>query len=187
MRLRRGALVLLIAITGCAAPGSAAPGASQSSTAPVVVGETSYSLGQRPVVANLSGPTLTGSTVSLSSLVGNVVVLNAWASWCDPCRQESPDLAKVAKAFAAAGVRFVGLDEQDITSHAIAFARQVGADYPHLIDADGSMLVKLAIVPPAAIPSTLVIDRTGHVAARFIGATTAAKLTVVLKQVLAEK
>jgi len=187
VKSRRGALVLLVAITGCSVSGPATSGVSQSGQAPVVVGETSYPVGQRPLVAALSGPTLTGSTLSLQSLIGNIVVLNAWASWCDPCRQESPDLAKVSRALAAAGVRFVGLDEQDITSHAIAFAKQVGADYPHLIDSDGSLLVKLAIVPPAAIPSTLVIDRTGHVAARFIGATTAAKLTVVLKRVLAGK
>jgi thiol-disulfide isomerase/thioredoxin len=182
------ALTFAVLVAGCTAGGgSGVPVTASTSQRQVVVGETLYAVGHRPTVPELAGTTLAGKTLAIHDFLGQVVVLNAWASWCDPCRQESPDLARVAKAMAGVGVKFVGLDEQDATSHAIAFVKQVGATYPHLVDGDGRLLNQLGIVPPAAIPSTLVFDRSGHVAARFIGATTAAKLTEVLRQILAEK
>ena len=189
MRLQRIlAFGLVVLVTGCTAGGgSGVPVTASTSQSQLVVGETRYPVGHRPTVPQLSGTTLAGKALAIHDFLGQVVVLNAWASWCDPCRQESPDLARVAKLMAGAGVQFVGLDEQDVTSHAIAFVKQVGSTYPHLVDGDGRLLNQLGIVPPAAIPSTLVFDRSGQVAARFIGATTAAKLTEVLRQILAEK
>ena len=101
------------------------------------------------------------------------MVLNVWASWCEPCRAESPDLARIARDTAAAGVRFVGVDEQDRPDPARSFAASAGTTYPHLVDADGTLLSSLRLVPSSGIPSTLVIDGAGHVAARVIGAVDA--------------
>jgi thiol-disulfide isomerase/thioredoxin len=133
------------------------------------VGVTGYTTGQRPSIPDLSGSTLDGSALTLSSLRGHVVVLNVWASWCGPCREESPLLARVAAATNAAGVRFVGIDEQDHADAARTFAASAGARYPHIVDPDGALLARLRLVPSSGIPSTLVLDRSGAVAARVIG------------------
>jgi thiol-disulfide isomerase/thioredoxin len=150
------------------------------------IGVTTYAPGQRPSIPDLSGPTLDGSTLSLSSLKGHVVVLNAWASWCDPCRNESPALGRLAKQTAGLGVRFVGIDEQDTPDSARKFAASAGTTYPHLIDEDGSMLGSLRLVPPAAIPSTLVLDRSGLVAGRIIGPIDATSLAALIRAVASE-
>jgi thiol-disulfide isomerase/thioredoxin len=97
------------------------------------------------------------------------VVLNVWASWCEPCRGESPLLGRVAAATSGAGVRFVGIDEQDRADAARTFAASAGTTYPHVQDPDGSLLHSLRLVPSSGIPSTLVLDESGAVAVRVIG------------------
>jgi thiol-disulfide isomerase/thioredoxin len=180
--------VLLLA--GCSSSGGSAGArvsGSQSTSADAAqgVGVTRFAPGERPTVPDLSGTTLDGSTFRLSSLHGSVVVLNVWASWCEPCRDESPLLAKVATATRGAGVRFVGIDEQDRAEAARAFAASAGADYPHLVDSAGSLLASLRIVPSSGIPSTLVLDRQGEVAARVIGPVDAATFEQLVRSVTA--
>ena len=149
-----------------------------------MVGVTTYPVGQRPSIPALSGATLDGGTLELSSLRGHVVVLNVWASWCDPCRAESPTLAAVARDTASSGVRFVGVDEQDRPEPARAFAASAGTTYPHLVDPDGTLLGSLRLVPSSGIPSTLVIDGTGAVAARVIGPVDASTFEGVVRAVV---
>jgi peroxiredoxin len=67
------------------------------------------------------------------------------------------------------GIDFIGLDEQDTTANAQAFAKKAGTDYPHLFDEKGELLASVKLLPTSGIPSTLVIDRKGRVAARVIG------------------
>lgn len=177
-----------VLLAGCSTTGgvdhvAATPPAGSSVDA---VGVTTYAPGQRPNIPDLSGPTLDGGNLSLSSLTGHVVVVNAWASWCGPCRDESPALGRLAKQTAALGVRFVGIDEQDTPDSARSFAAGAGTTYPHLIDQDGTMLSSLRLVPPAAIPSTLVLDRSGLVAARIIGPIDATSLESLLRAVASE-
>jgi thiol-disulfide isomerase/thioredoxin len=120
-----------------------------------------------------------------STVDGNdIVVLDAWASWCGPCKAETPALVKVENSVAASGVDFVGIDEGDDPASARTFLRSVGSDYPNLIDADGRLLARLTMLPPA-LPSSLVLDRKGRIAARVVGPTTAAEVTEILRQVLA--
>ena len=171
-------LLVACGTSGAGVPVSAAPSA-------VAIGRTDYPQGQRPTFPRLAGQLLGGGAFNPAALTGHVVVVNVWASWCAPCRQESPDLAKVAKLFARRGVVFLGIDEQDIDSHATAFISQAGVTYKQLLDRDGTLLQALAIVPPAAIPSTLVLDGSGKVAVRFIGQTDAASLTSALKTLVA--
>ena len=123
-----------------------------------------------------------GERLSLSQLRGQVVVLNMWASWCYPCRTEVPALVAVAHATTGRGISFVGLDELDSSSSAKNFLSTDHVEYPNLVDADGSLLARLGLVPANAIPSTLIVDRTGHAAARVIGPVSAAELTSVLAQ-----
>ena len=173
-------LVAVLLLGGCAVAGpdpspqaAARSGAAGTTATPAYPpGLTVYPVSQRRVVPDLRGTTLAGTPLELSSLRGHVVVLNVWASWCEPCRTESPDLAALATSTEATGTRFVGLDEQDTTTAATAFLRSVQADYPHLVD-DGALLARLSDWLPPAVPGSLVVDRDGLVAARAVGKVTA--------------
>jgi thiol-disulfide isomerase/thioredoxin len=165
--------------------GTAGGPGSTSTSSPgdsAVVGLTTWAPGQRPALHDLSGSTLAGRPLALAGLHGQVVVLNTWASWCYPCRTEVPALVAVARATAGRGVTFVGMDEQDTVASARTFQSAQHMPYASLVDPDGRLLARLGLVPADAIPSTLVVDRTGHVAARFIGPLTAASLTHVLDE-----
>ena len=99
-----------------------------------------------------------------------------WASWCGPCCSESPVLASEARALQGHGVRFLGLDEEDRTAAARSYAMSAGEIYPSLMDHDGALLRRLTLLPPQGIPSTVVLDSSGRVAARVIGTVTRGQL-----------
>jgi thiol-disulfide isomerase/thioredoxin len=134
-----------------------------------------------------SGTTLDGERVALSDHQGKVVVVNFWASWCAPCRGEAPSLEQVHKETEGKGVRFLGVAFKDAKVNAQAFERKFKITYPSLFDADGQITLAFREVPPNAIPTTLVLDRQGRVAARLIGATTYSKLAPLVTQTLAER
>ena len=118
----------------------------------------------------IKGRTLDGAQLNLDSLRGHVLVLNVWGSWCAPCRAEAPDLAKISKETAPRGVRFVGIDVRDNVAAAKAFERNYGITYPSFDDQQGLVLAQFTgIIPVGAVPSTIVIDRTGTIRARIIG------------------
>jgi thiol-disulfide isomerase/thioredoxin len=175
-------------LVGCAATHRAvSPAAASAAAAAEVVGVTTYASGTRQAAPALTGTTLDGTSLSLSAAGrGKVVVLNVWASWCGPCREESPMLAGAARSFAAKPVQFVGIDEQDRQAAARAFAASTGMSYPHLVDESGGLLRKLKMLPQMGIPSTLVLDRSGRIAARVIGPITLQQVTHVVDGLLAE-
>ena len=181
---RRLAVVLLaasVALTGC----SGAARASKDSVD--VVGLTTYAVNARHPAPVLTGKTFDGSPISLPAVgAGKVVLLNVWASWCGPCREESPMLGASAKTYAAQGVVFVGIDEQDTSSAGRAFATSAGMTYPNFVDPDGALLGKLKMLPQMGIPSTLMLDKHGRIAARVIGPSNAAELKQVLDSLVAE-
>ena len=143
-----------------------------------------YSAGHRPLAPDFTGTTLTGSRLSFSSYRGRVVVLNFWGSWCAPCRAEAPTLAVTAQQYRPAGVAFLGVDVRDTTASALAFTRDFGITYPSVSD-PGSVITLdfTAVVPIAGTPTTLVIDRTGHIAGAVFGTATYQELTDILAQV----
>jgi len=167
-------VVVALLTTGCT--NATVPSGGSGADSALTLGLTTYPPTDRVGLSSLSGPTLSGGTLELQSLRGHVVVLNVWASWCAECRKESPALAKLAADPRLANVRFVGIDEQDRLSAARSFAAAAGTNYPHIVDADGSLLATLPMVPRSAIPSTLVIDQDGQVAARVIGQVDASAL-----------
>jgi thiol-disulfide isomerase/thioredoxin len=167
-------------LTACQAGASTA--ADSSSLSNEGVGLTSYLVADRHQAPELSGTSLDGKPLSLRSIgTGSIVVINVWASWCAPCRSESPMLAAAARALRTQGVRFLGLVEEDSPSRAKAYADQLGEIYPSLVDHDGALLSRLTLLPPAGIPSTLVLDRSGRMAARVIGAITRPELDQIVK------
>jgi len=134
----------------------------------------------------LTGATLDGGTFTLSDHLGEVVVLNVWASWCAPCRAEADDLQAVWSQVQGGGVQFVGLNTRDSQAAASAFVDRFGVTYPIVLDTDGSkQLLFHESLPPAAIPSTLVIDAEGRVAARAIGEVDRSALLGLIEPLLA--
>jgi thiol-disulfide isomerase/thioredoxin len=115
------------------------------------------------------------------------VVYNVWGSWCPPCRAEAPTLRRIATETEPDGVQFVGINIRDNEASAEAFERRYEISYPSLFSPDGQLLLPFrGTLPPSAIPSTVVVDRQGRVAARIVGGATYVKLRAVVGRVLAE-
>ncbi|HEX6887017.1 MAG TPA: TlpA disulfide reductase family protein [Candidatus Nanopelagicales bacterium] len=141
----------------------------------------------RKPAPQFTGETLAGGQFDLAEHRGAVVVLNVWASWCAPCRAEAADLAAVATEKAEDGVVFVGLNTRDSAAPANAFVSRFGLPYDNVIDTNGTkQLLFRDTLPPAAIPSTLVIDRAGRVAARAIGEVDRSRLLGLIEPIEAE-
>ncbi|MFD0905175.1 TlpA family protein disulfide reductase [Actinomadura sediminis] len=185
------AVVAAVALSGLLA-GCAGTDASQDAAGEnrFVSGDgnvTEYAPGDRKSVGTVAGEFLDGKPFRLSDYRGKVVVVNFWASWCAPCRGEAPSLEQVHKENEAKGAAFVGVNFKDSKPNARAFERNFKVSYPSVFDEDGRVTLAFREVPPNAIPSTLVLDRQGRVAARIIGATTYSKLNPLVTDVLAEK
>lgn len=142
----------------------------------------------RDAPVELSGTTPEGEVVDVAAWRGAPVVLNVWYAACAPCRAEAPDLAEVATEYSPQGVRFLGVNTRDGAETALAFERTYGVGYPSILDVgDGAALLALrGQVPPQAVPSTLVLDDEGRVAARVLGQVEASTLDVLVEDVLAE-
>jgi thiol-disulfide isomerase/thioredoxin len=139
----------------------------------------------------IAGETLEGETLDIADLKGKVVVLNVWGSWCAPCRGEAPHFAKVSKDTRAKGVEFVGVNTRDPRrGPAIAFEKDYGIDYPSLYDPAGKIIVNgfpKGTLIPQAIPSTVVLDRQGRIAARSLKAVSEEELREMIDPLIAEK
>jgi thiol-disulfide isomerase/thioredoxin len=137
--------------------------------------------GDRTPAPPVTGSVLEGGSFDLSRYRGKVVVLNFWASWCAPCRAEGPALQVVAADLAKQGVVFVGVNTRDDADAARAFLENIHSAYPNVDDADGHVALAFhGTLPPDAIPSTIVIDRQGRIAARIVGPTTEPRLRALL-------
>jgi cytochrome c biogenesis protein CcmG, thiol:disulfide interchange protein DsbE len=119
--------------------------------------------GKRPAAPSIVLPTLSGTRpVSLSAWRGRVVVLNYWASWCPPCRDESPLLERWQRRIEPRGGTVLGVDALDVASDARGFMHRYGLTYPMLHDGDGHSQQQFGIT---GYPETFVIDRRGRIAA----------------------
>lgn len=134
----------------------------------------------------LHGTTIAGEPLDTSAYRGRVLVVNVWASWCGPCRSETPALVQAAKDSAAQGVQFLGVDTRDSDGEGLVFQRQFGVPYPSLSDPGGAVITQLPAgwVPPA-VPGTIVVDRAGRLVARFYGATRYTEIRYVITRALA--
>jgi len=178
------AAVLLIVVVVTGWPGG---GSSDTTTVDGNASAVLYDTGHRPVAPAFTGTTLTGSKLSFAAYRGQVVVLNFWGSWCVPCREEAVTLAAVATKFRPAGVSFLGVNVRDTTASAQAFVNQFHVGYPSVGDPGSVITADFAdVVPIAATPTTLVIDRTGHIAGAVFGAVTYSELSKILATVTAK-
>jgi cytochrome c biogenesis protein CcmG/thiol:disulfide interchange protein DsbE len=123
-----------------------------------------------------------GGQLSLNELRGQVVVLNFWASWCPPCRQEAPILEAVSERYRGQGVTFVGLNYEDADSLARSFVDEFGITYPNGPDVRSRIARVYGV---QGVPETFIINPEGEIAEVFIGSPTEAQLTAVLDSLLA--
>lgn len=130
-------------------------------------------------------PTLGGpGSVSLTELRGQIVVVNFWASWCVPCRNEHPVLVAANDAYRDSGVTFVGVNFQDQKSSAIAFLDELGRGegYRYVTDPGSRAAVEFGVY---GVPETFFIDRTGTIVAKITGESNSQLLAQVLDSILA--
>lgn len=161
-----GTLLAVTVASGCSQTMGGAEGYVAGSGTVTTIPES-----EREPAPALSGRTLDGESLALRDYAGSAVVLNVWGSWCAPCREEAPDLAAAADRLRRQQVRFLGISVRESgVASAQAFVRNFDVPYPSIYDADGSELLGFRdTLPPDAIPSTLVIDDKGRVAARILG------------------
>ena len=169
--------MLALALTGCG-------NAKQVATKSYVAGNgtvTFIESKDRKTAPVLTGMTLDGENLQVPH--GGIVVVNVWASWCAPCRAEAPTLAALAKKYQ--GVVFVGVLTRDSEVAARAFEKRFQIPYPTLVD-DSVLLGFRDTLSANAIPSTIVIDKKGMVAARISGQITVASLSELIEKIHAE-
>ncbi|MDX2530744.1 TlpA family protein disulfide reductase [Streptomyces europaeiscabiei] len=188
--LSAGAAALALTLSACAGGGIEGGGGGTG----FVTGSDGIATvekGDRDDAPALSGKTIDGDQLDVSSAYkGKIIVLNVWGSWCAPCRAEAPNLVKVSEDLADQGVQFVGINTRDTSTRpAVAFEEQYKVDYPSLYDPTGKLLLRFekGSLNPQLIPSTLVVDRDGKLAARTQQALSEEKLRKMLKPILAEK
>ncbi len=126
---------------------------------------------------NFTLPSLHGAPISLSNLRGHVVVVNFFATWCPPCRAETPDLIAAEKHYTSKGIVFLGVDDRESALLVAAFVKSKGIRFPILLDADGRVS---RLYDVRAIPSTYVLDRLGFVRFRQVDQLNRATLAAVL-------
>lgn len=136
-----------------------------------------------------SGETESGGLLKSDQLSGVVVVMNFWYAGCAPCRAEAPDLVAVNNMFVGKNVQFVGVNVRDTAETARAFDRNFGITWPSIIDAQSgsAVLAFTGVVTPQAVPTTLVIDKQGRVAARVLGQIEKSTLKALIQRVVDEK
>jgi thiol-disulfide isomerase/thioredoxin len=187
---RRAAGVVLGLLLTTAALGACSSGGGQQAGQNFVAGDGTITIvapDKRPRPGELRGTTVDGRTIDLAEYRGHAVVLNVWGSWCAPCQQEAPALQAAARQLASQGVEFLGINTRETggTAAASAFERTYGITYPSLFDQGEDYLLALrGAVAANAIPSTVVLDPQGRIAARISGPTTKDTLVDLVDDVL---
>ena len=171
-------LFLVLALSGCGG------GGSSSSEESFVSGDgstTFIKIADRKIAPAITGMTLSGKQYTYAK--NSVAVVNVWASGCAPCRAEAPTLVALSQKYT--DVSFIGILTRDNPATAEAFERRFKITYPTLID-DSILIGFKGSLPANAIPSTVILDRKGYVAARISGTVTVASLSELIEKVGAE-
>jgi cytochrome c biogenesis protein CcmG/thiol:disulfide interchange protein DsbE len=157
----------------------------------LVMGLLAYALFAQPTetlqvgspVPDFQLTALDGSSMSLSEQQGNVVVLNIFASWCDPCREEAAALEETWRAYQNQGVQFFGIAYKDADSKAQAFLDEFGVTYPSTVEPENETARAYGVT---GVPETFVIDQQGLLVRHFLGAITRDQLAEVLDPLVSQ-
>lgn len=142
---------------------------------------------KRKQAGPVAGSLLVGGDYRLSDDRGKVVVLNYFASWCPPCQTETPQFDSIYRQRKSAGVQFIGMDVKDPSkSAAQSWIKDKDITFPVVYDEAARSAIQLGDVPMAALPSTVVIDKQGRVAAVYVGSVLPADLTPALDELVKE-
>ena len=149
---------------------------------------TTWEAGDRTGPVELSGTDYEGEEIAVDDWRGDVVVLNTWYAACPPCRAEAPDLVALAEDYADQGVHLLGINSTDDAGAAQPFENTFDVPYPSLEDTEGAAIAALqGIVPIQAVPTTVVLDRDGHVYARVLGQADGSTLRGLVDEALGEQ
>ncbi|TMI87919.1 MAG: TlpA family protein disulfide reductase [Bacillati bacterium ANGP1] len=132
---------------------------------------TALARGETPPAPPVTFPTFEGGRVSLGDLRGHPIVMNFWAAWCVPCREEAPLLEGIWKAYREKGLVVLGVDTQDLSEPARGFITRFGITYPNVRDPDGSVA---HLFGATGVPETFFIGADGRVLGKFPGEEVAA-------------
>lgn len=148
---------------------------------------TTWTVEDRTGPVEVSGVDFDGTDVDVTDWQGDVVVLNTWYAACPPCRAEVGDLVEIAHDYADRGVHLLGINSTDDAGAAQAFERTFDVPYPSLHDADSTAIAALSgVVPVQAVPTTVVLDRDGMVAARILGIADPSILRTLIDEALGQ-
>ena len=189
--LSASALLLVAALAGCTTADPLANQYESGTNQNYISGDgsvTVIAVADRDDPVSFTATTDDGDEISSDDYAGQVLVLNFWYAGCPPCRVEAPGLQKLHEDLADTA-SFLGVNVRDQADTAKTFEKEVGITYPSVIDAnEGNMLLAFAgTVAPNAVPTTLVIDKKGRVAARFLGLIDApSTLKTIITETIAE-
>lgn len=188
-RLAAVVLALSLPLTACTAEDPLAQQAAAGDNKNYIAGDgsvTEYAPESRGEPVQLEAELYNGTTVNSDDWKGQVTVLNFWYAACAPCRLEAPDLKALYEKHKDDGAQFFGVNLRDSKATAQAFERNFGIEYPSINDQDGGVLLSMTeYVPPAAVPTTIVLDKQGRVAARILGVADKSTLDTLITDALA--
>lgn len=177
-------MTMLLSLGACAANAGDTAGQNYVSGDGTV---TEFGVRDRGEPIDFVGTTDLGVTASSEDYRGTVVVVNFWYASCPPCRAEAPDLQALNDEFANDEVQFLGVNLRDGADTSLTFAKKFGISYPSIVDTDGQVaLAFTGIASPAAVPTTVVLDRDGRPASRIVGLLDKSTLRALIQTALDE-
>lgn len=181
---------LTLGLSGCAQEDALAKQAKAGDNKNYVAGDgsvTEFAVGDRKEAVQIQGALFSGAAVTPADFQGKVSVLNFWFAACAPCRVEAPLLEELHQEFKDQGVQFFGVNLRDEKPTAEAFEKTFNLTYPSFDDKDGGVLLSVSgLVPPGAVPTTLVLDKQGRVASRVLGEIEKGTLKALITAAVAE-
>jgi thiol-disulfide isomerase/thioredoxin len=170
---------LLVAGCGVDIPEGYRPSQSAVPSASI----TEIAVDQRAEPIEISGPSLDGSEVTTVDMPG-IIIVNAWASWCPPCREEWPIFVEVQKQYPS--INLLGLNEADDAKAAADFLSTQDGSWPHISDPNQAIAVKAGVIEASYLPGTIILDKQHRVAAKFVGQVNQVDLVKILEQLASE-
>jgi thiol-disulfide isomerase/thioredoxin len=141
----------------------------------------------RAPAGTFTGTLIDGGTIGSRQLRGKVTLVNFWASWCGPCKVESPQLDLLYRRMKSKGVEVIGVDTKDAQSSARAFIRSYDISYPIVFDENGEIQIRMGAQTVRGLPFSILLDKSGDVAAVYLGELTIKDLAGPIDTLRAEQ